>query len=240
MNWLLDIFLVLLFLLIAVVSTRKGFVRSIWSSITIIGSFITSYLFGPVLGERICAKYVLPRVSEFTFDKVERLINNSSGQYDISALFETLPEEFITLASNCGANVEELKLKFISAVTVPKEGLYDLADSIALPISRTLSNAIGIILVFMISVVVLWLVGLVVKVIAKIPIIKTVDSFLGFLLGVVKGLIIVWIVCVAIGFFVEGGFMTPQNNEVLKSVTDQSYILRFFCDLSPVNFINIQ
>lgn len=240
MNWLLDVFLVLIFLLITVISTEKGFVKSIWSTVTIVGAFVLAYMFGPILGDWICDNFVLGHVSEYTFDVVETLIATGSEQYDISYLFESLPEEFVALVENCGADLETLESQFVQSVTVSKEELYSFAESVALPISRTLSNAVGVVSVFLASVLALWLVGLVVKVIAKIPIIKTINGLLGFVVGLIKGFIIVWILCVAIGIFVERGFMEPESMEALKLLADGSYIFKFFCNLSPVNFINIQ
>lgn len=240
MNWLLDVFLVLIFLLITVISTEKGFVKSIWSTVTIVGAFVLAYMFGPILGDWICDNFVLGHVSEYTFDVVETLIAADSEQYDISYLFESLPEEFVALVENCGADLETLESQFVQSVTVSKEELYSFAESVALPISRTLSNAVGVVSVFLASVLALWLVGLVVKVIAKIPIIKTINGLLGFVVGLIKGFIIVWILCVAIGIFVERGFMEPESMEALRLLADGSYIFKFFCNLSPVNFINIQ
>lgn len=240
MNWLLDIFLVLIFLLIMVISTEKGFVKSIWSTVTLVGAFVLAYMFGTLLGEWICDNFVLDHVSKYAFGIVEKLAASSSAQYDISYLFEALPDEFVTLVENCGADLEALESQFSLSVTVSQDELYSFAESVALPISRTLSKAVGIVVVFLAAVLALWLVGLVVKVIAKIPIIKTIDGFLGFLVGLIKGFIVVWIICVAVGIFVERGFMEPDSMEALKLLTDGSYIFKFFCNLSPVNFINIQ
>lgn len=240
MKWLLDIFLFLIFLLITIISTEKGFVKSIWSTVTIIGAFVLSYLFGPILGAWICDNFVLGHVTEYAFNVVETLVTTSSEQYDISYLFESLPDEFVALVENCGADLDALESQFMLSVTLSKDELYSFAESVALPISRTLSNAVGIVAVFLVSILVLWLVGLLVKVIAKFPIIKTINGFLGFLVGLIKGFIIVWILCVAIGIFVERGFMEPESMEALKILTDGSYIFKFFCNLSPVNFINIQ
>ena len=240
MNWLLDIFFVLLFLLIAVISAEKGFVKSIWSTVTIVGAFILAYMFGPVLGDWICNNFVLEHVSKYTFNIVEGLVGASTEQYDISYLFESLPDEFVALVENCGADLEALESQFQLSVTMSKDELYAFSESVALPISRTLANAVGIVAVFLAAVLALWLVGLVVKVIAKIPIVKTIDGILGFAVGVIKGVIIVWIICLIIGIFIEREFMEPGSIEALKLLTDSSHIFKFFCNLSPVDFINIR
>lgn len=239
MNYLLDIFLFLLFLLITIISTERGFVDSVWSSVTIIGSFIVAYLFSSVVGEWICDNFVLKHISEYAYDIVESLIENNVDSYNIAGLFESLPEEFITLAQNCGADISALEAQFASSLTLSSAELYSFAESVAAPLSQTLSNAIAIVSIFLISLLIFWLVGLVVKVIVKIPIIKTLNSLLGFVFGVLKGLVIVWILCVTLSIFVERGFMDPETVEVLNNLTKESYIFNFFCTFSPINFINI-
>ena len=239
MNYLLDIFLFLLFLLITIISTERGFVDSVWSSVTIIGSFIVAYLFSGVVGAWICDNFVLKYISEYAYDIVESLIENSADSYNIAGLFESLPEEFIALAQNCGADISALEARFASSLTLSSAELYSFAESVAAPLSQTLSNAIAIVSIFLISILILWLVGLVVKIIVKIPIIKTLNSLLGFIFGVLKALVIVWILCVTLSIFVERGFMDPETVEVLNNLTKGSYIFNFFCSFSPINFINI-
>ena len=239
MNYLLDIFLFLLFLLITIISTERGFVNSVWSSVTIIGSFVVAYMFGGVVGEWICDNFVLKYISEYAYVIVESLIENSAENYNISNLFESLPEEFVTLVENCGADISVLNSQFGSSLTLSQVELYSFAESVASPISQTLSNAIAIVSIFLISLLILWIIGLVVKIIVKIPIIKTLNSLLGFVFGVIKGLVIVWILCVTLSIFVESGFMDPETVEVLNNLTKESYIFNFFCTFSPINFINI-
>lgn len=233
MNILLDIFLILLFLLITIISAERGFVDSVWSTLTIIGAFVLSYVFSDFVGDIICNLFVLKYVSEYSYGIVESLIVQSSENYDISTLFATLPGEFVELVENCGADLTALEEQFGSSLALSQEDLYSFAESVALPISRTLSNAIAIVSVFLISILVLWLLGLVVKIIVKISIIKTINSFLGFVFGLLKGFIIIWIVCVTISIFVERGFMNPESVRVLNDLTNGSYIFDFFCSFSP-------
>ncbi len=239
MSILLDIFLILLFLLITIISTERGFVDSVWSTVTIIGAFVLAYTFSGFVGDWICNNYVLRYVSEYAFEIVGSVVKQSAEQYDISSLFDSLPEEFVALVQNCGAEISSLEAQFGSSLTISEGELYSFAESVALPISQTLSNAIAIVSVFLISVLILWLFGILVKIIVKIPIIKTINSLLGFLFGLLKGFIIVWILCVALSIFVEKGFMNPDSVGVLNNLTKESYIFNFFCSFSPINFINI-
>ena len=239
MNYIFDIFLLLVLILATAISTKRGFVRSVWASVTIIGSFVVAYAFGPDLGEYFCLDYILPRVTEYTFEIISGMISSTAGTYNISEFFTSLPEEFVLLAESCGASLEYLEKEFISSIAISQESLYDMANAIALPVSRTLSHAVGIIITFFASVIVLTIIGLIVKIISKIPIIKTLDGILGFALGIIKGVVIICIICVAAAIFVECEFMNGEIGTFFKILTENSYIFRYFCAFSPVDFINI-
>lgn len=239
MEYIFDIFLILILLLVIALSTKRGFVRSVWSSVTMIGAFVIAYIFGPVLGEWICYSYVLPYITEHTFEVLTGLVSVGEGSYDISELFTNLPAEFIELAANCGADIAELQERFVSAITVPTEQLHDLASSISLPVSLTLSNAIGIIAVFFAAALALALIGLVVKIITKLPVLKTLDGILGFLFGIIKGIVVVCIMCVVVAIFVESEFLNGNVGVYFKMLTEDSYIFRIVCEFLPVDFINI-
>ena len=239
MQYIFDIFLLLVFILIVSISAKRGFVRSVWATVTIVGAFIISYAFGSVLGGLICDDFILPRVTDYTFEIIKSMVTANEGSYNVSELFETLPEEFVILAENCGANVEHLQEQFAAAVTIPEEQLYSFASSLALPISRTISNAVGMILLFIASIIVIAIIGLAVKVITKIPIIKTIDSVLGFILGLLKGVVVVFILCVIAAIFVESEFIGGTTETFFTSLTSNSYLFGLFCEFSPIDFINI-
>ena len=239
MNYLLDIFFLLLFLLITIIGAERGFVDSVWSSVTVIGSFVIAYLLGGTVGEWICDNFVLKYISEYSYSVVESLAQRSADSYDIAHLFASLPEEFVALATNCGTSISELESQFASSFTLSADELYSFASTIALPISKTLSNAIAIVSLFLISLLLLWLIGMVVKVIVKIPIIKTLNALLGFIFGVIKAFVFIWIICVTLSIFVERGFMNPETVEVLNNLTRESYVFNFFCSSSQIKFINI-
>jgi len=239
MNFILDIFFILLYILIVLVATDKGLVKSIWRTLTIVGAFILAYLFGPAIGEWIYDNFMLDYVSSYAKGIVSDLIEKSADQYEVSELFDELPQEFLNLLSNCGADLNELCAEFGPSVTVSESELILMSQRIAQPISITLSNAVGIILVFILSVILLTVLGLVLRLFVKLPIIHSIDSLFGFVFGLAEGFVIVWILCLVLGVLVEKGFMSGPSNEVLYSLTDSSLIFKYFCELSPIDFINI-
>lgn len=240
MSWILDVFLILLYIFVIIVCAYRGFVKSVWSTVTVIGALILAYIFGPSLSEWVYDAFVYDCVSSYTYETVESIIEEKSDGYDVSDLLETAPDEFLNLLEHCGADLEEIKSTLSSSVTVSKDELYELAGTIALPVSGTISNLIGFVSIFLGAVIIISLLGFVLRLIVKVPIIRSINSLLGAVLGVAEGFIIVWIVCLIIGLLVENGFMNTEYSETLHLIANDSRLLKFFCELSPIDFINIR
>jgi len=240
MNWILDCFLILLYLLIVIIVADKGLVRSIWRAVTVVGSLTLSFIFGPVLGEWICDVWVLDHISSYSFGVVADLVEKNSGQYDTTALFDSLPQEFLDLLSRCGADVNSISKDFVPSLTVSESDLYAMARAIATPISNTLSKAIGVIAVFFASVLLLFLLGLILKLFVKLPVIRSIDKVFGMFFGLIEAFVVVWIISLAIGVLIESGYVTNSSSVVISNIAEKSYIFRFFCGLSPIDFINIK
>ena len=239
MKYVLDILFILILALVTVISTKRGFVRSVWASVTLIGSLALSYAFGPVLGDYFCINYILPAVTDFAFETINGMLIATEGNYNLSELFSALPEEFILLAERCGADIDSLQEQFASAISIPQEQVYDFARSIALPVSQTISRAVGIVAIFFSTLIVLVIVGILFKIIAKIPVIKTLDGIFGFVFGLIKGLVVICILCVVIALIIEFHFLGGKVSTYFLNLTEYSCIFKLFCTLSPVDFINI-
>lgn len=240
MNFVLDAILILIFLLIVIISSCRGFVKSIWSMVTIVGAFVLAYMMGPTLGNWIAENYVYGYVAEYTYATVESIIEEKDGQYDVSELCDSLPVELVDLIDRCGADVDDIQLNFDSILSVSREELYVLSAQISEPIASTISMIIGFVTVFFAAIILISIIGLVLKLVVKVPIIRSVDSVLGAILGLVKGFVIVWVICLIIGLFVERGVISASTNDTFLLITNGSYLLRFFCNLSPIDFINIR
>ncbi len=238
MKFIFDIFLILVMILIIYINTKRGFVRSVWSSVTLIGSFAIAYAFGPMLGKYLFMSFFLNTFTNHVLDILNGMLTTVGESCSFSELISSFPDEFVILADKCGANLEALQEQF-SSIDISQDLLYNLANSIALPVSRTISNAVGIIVLFLVSVIVLTILGFLVKIITKISVIKTIDKILGFALGFIEAMIVVCILCVIAAVCVECSFINSDLGSFFDNLTSNSIVFRLFCSLSPVDFINI-
>lgn len=240
MTYILDIILLLLFFIVFLISTIRGFVKSVWRTVTVVGAFVLAYLYGPTLGVYLCDNYVNDYVADYTLESLTHIITDDSADSINGDILDNAPEELIDLLERCGSGVEELRSLINNDVTVSEEELQVMAESISAPIARTISVILGMMAVFLAGVVLISLVGALLRLVVKLPIIRFIDSLLGMFFGLAEAFVVVWVACLIIGFIVEHGFITGSTNEMVTTVTDSSRLFRFFCDLSPVDFINIR
>lgn len=228
MGLILDFVLASLFVIIVIVAAKRGFVESVWSTVTLVGSFVLAFMFGSLLGDWLYDTFVFTKATDYVFEMIKNLAVKSSGLYDIGSLFTTLPEEFTQLLENCGADLAELQERFELAFSLSEAELYDFAQAIAEPLARTISMAVAVLGIFAVSALVLWIVGLLIKAIVKLPLISSLDGFLGFLLGLIKGAVILWVVCMVLNLLTTQGFLDAQYASIISEFTKGSYIMNFF------------
>lgn len=237
MHWIFDIFLVLVFVLVLVIDTKRGFVKAVWGFARAAASVILSLIFGGALGVLFYKIFMLDAVTTTVYSTLEPLIGLTNGSYDISAVFEG-NEGFTALLARFGVTAESLQEKFGGITNATQDTVREMAEHIAAPIADTLSTVLGFVVIFIVSMIALYIVGKVVDLLAKLPVIKTLNSFLGAVFGAASGFIYVWIICLVLGMIIEYRVAGQTTDSLILMVKD-SYIFNFFCRFSPFDFIHI-
>jgi len=101
-----------------------------------------------------------------------------------------------------------------------------------------LADICGYLGLFVIAMIGTGLLGIVVKKAAKTEALSNLDSILGLIFGAVMGLIYVSVICIAVSLIVELKLSTATV-DYIKSIAEDSYIFRFFCDIAPFEYVNI-
>lgn len=115
--------------------------------------------------------------------------------------------------------------------------LYDKMNKPAL--SALLSKILGYLIIFLVVFILLCILGWIIRgKIKKVPVINTVNKVLGFCLGLVAAFIYVWVICWGVSFIVEKN-LAGQAADAVKLIAEKSFLLKFFCNLSPLDYINI-
>lgn len=236
---ILDIALAALFLIIILIYIKRGFVKSIWGLARIVVSVIASVCFGNTVGQWMNEKFILNAVTKTTYNTLNSIIPKKNGASDISGLFTKIPEKFRDLVQRCGADIDSLSKEFSNYSKASDEDVHELAGKISEPVSDCISTAAGYVVVFIFSIIVMFIIGKIIILLAEVPVLDKVNGTLGGILGAISGFFYLWIICLFLGIFVENAF-AQENGEAFRSIMNESVLFRFFCQISPFDFINIK
>jgi hypothetical protein len=243
MYWLFDIFLIAIFLFFVLFNSKRGFVKAVWGFAKCAVSVLLSLTLGKAFGFGV-ELFIRKIFTGTVYAEIEPMIGESNGYYNISELFDG-HKGFSAVISRFGANSEALEMKFGEVTNGTQSTVYEMSEQIATPIADTVSTILGILLIFVVSMIVLTVLGKVidllaklVDLLAKLPIVKTFNSVFGAVLGAISGFVYVWIICLVFGVFIEYRIAENTLDGLLLIVKD-SYLFNFFCNFSPIDFINI-
>ena len=187
MSIVLDLILLAIFVIAVISCWRRGFVRSLMRFVSLIGAIIITRIFYPVVSGFLHDNLFFGKISGYIRSVFERDVG-STGK-SVSDLFSELPEFFV---------------KFLNRFSTQQnaEGFYNhnpnatptqLSDYMAEPISRTISNVVAIVGLFLVSYILLKLLTLLIDRLVSIPLLNGLNHGLGIVFGVVLGIALVWV-----------------------------------------------
>ena len=103
------------------------------------------------------------------------------------------------------------------------------------------SKICGYLAVFLVSSIALFILGFFIGRVKDSLGLKKLDAALGAVMGLCIGLIFIFVICLAVSVIVElnlSGYL-GEKIEALRKLADESYVFRFFCQISPFDYINI-
>ncbi len=238
MNWIVDIVLVSVFAITVIVNAKRGFVRSIWGLLRAVLSLGASVLFGGELGDMLFERFAKQKFTDIAYDALSNMVTENNGSYNISELFSSMSDGFRSLMIRFGADIEALGADYSEAHAASTIELNNLASDIATPVAKVVSHAVGYVIVFLAVFIVITIIGWVIRLMAELPVLKGINHLLGGVFGALCGFIYLWIICIAISAWVESG-IAENESRMLMQIVEGSYIFRFFCNFSPLDYVNI-
>lgn len=238
MNIAVDIILALLIVLIVYIYTKCG-CKTVLHFATPIVAFVSAYIFGGKVGELLFEKPTLSYISNIVKDVLKSLLKEGESGLNISEIFERFPDEYSKMFARLGANFESIKSVFGNATFSTEQDFAKLSEEIATPLAESLSSILGSIAVFIAALILMFIITKIMELVVKLPVLKQANKLLGFVLGIISAFVYIWGLCLIFSFIVESG-LAGEYNDKIKAIFEGSYIFRFFCNLSLMDFINIK
>ncbi|MCT4597037.1 MAG: CvpA family protein [Vallitalea sp.] len=216
MNWL-DIVVVGIIAINAIISYRRGFIKTIFSFVSLIISiFLTMHIY--------------PHVSEF-------LIKHTG-------VYESLKTSIMGLfhLDNVSENMASAgdQINFINQLKIPEQfknilisnnnnevysllNVNDIGEYIAGLIATLIINIISFLVVFIVVSIVVKLFVNLIDLVSKLPVLHQINKMGGLIVGTIIGVIIVWILCLGISLM-----STNPNFEQINEMLNISVVAKYF------------
>ncbi len=223
-----DIFFVAAIILTVVISTKRGFVRTVMKAITLVLAVIIAVMFCSMVGEIIAENYLYDEINGFIFEKIATLAQNGEF-YDLATLFEDQPAEFKDMLSRFGADIDKLAGDFRAMSEATEDTIAELAETISSAVVLSLSKILAFFIILIVSIIALSLISFILGLVTKIPVIHSLDTFLGFILGVGIAFLIVVTLSTLISELSDRLYAIFPNS-VPENIREESFFLKAFAD----------
>ncbi len=223
MHFILDLVLLLVGASIVIACYKKGFFKSVIQFFKTILAFLTAYFLGGSVARWICEKWISGAVRDRIYPKISEIYQNTADSFGADQVLSAVPDFLVS---------DTLKEQLSAVEGNGEEMVSSMTDIISDPVASVISNAIGYIGVFLLSLVALWLIAMLLDgLIDKLPLIGTLNRVLGLLLG----LMIATAVLLVVSSLLKLIFVNSP-------IYTESILTRFFGEMTlprPFRFLDV-
>ena len=177
------------------VCAKRGLIKSAIHFCKTLLAFVFAYLFGSKLGRFVCEKWISAPVHDWVHGKLEGIYQQTADGMNVDKLTEAFPDFVMT---------EEVKASLQNANGSGEQLIDEMTSTIATPAANVISNIIGYVGVFLISLVLLWVAAAILtKLVEHIGFLHTVNTVLGGVLGLLIALIVLFVAASVIRFLFD-------------------------------------
>lgn len=231
MNWLL-IIVFLILLGNAIIGMRVGFIKTVFSLVSLILSLILTM-------------WISPMVKSYMMDN-EKFYNGMVAKVEKLLPFgedEVLEEEQSEAIEELSVpkSIKEGLLKNNTVESYKDMAITGFKQYVSQYLTRVIINSLSFVVTFIVIILLLWVIFMALDLISKLPLLNQVNKTAGLLAGLVHGLILVWLFFVVLTIF--GGTAFGQSvlklvgeNEVLSIIYNNNFLLKFVTGAIKVLF----
>lgn len=236
MSLIIDILILAISVVIVLISRKRGFFKTLVSVASIIAAFVLAVTFAPRISGYFYDNVILDKLSDSISTTVSSIsAKDDSGEvYDVKKLEGN--SEFEDLVERFGGDVEKINeyienVKENTSVAVEK-----VCRNVSAPLAMNISNALGFIIVFIVSFILIKVAVGLLSLIFKLPVLRDVDRSLGTIFGIICALL--FILCVSVFASEISGLLNAVSPNMFDSaVVENSLIIRLVSHLKLQDLI---
>lgn len=234
MGYIMDIILVSLMVLCVVSATKKGFIKTVMGTVSLLLALILTFAFYEPVKDKILESEMTNGLKATIIEKLENIEVDSEGNFDIESLMENKPTEFIELLENFGIDYNELSLQYEGWLSDSSTNIREkLIQTIINPIIDFLASGVTLFALFLVCFFAIKLATFLLDKVFTLPILKQANKALGFVAGAINGLVVVYVVSAIVILLIpflktKGIDIDPETSFVFKYFSDETNIVLNF------------
>lgn len=238
MAYIVDIIIAAIVVVSLFLGYKRGLVKTAFGCLSLVAAIAVSYFFGSYVGDFFKTTDVYHSLSQRTtaaisehFDKAEK-----EGLERIEQSFDEFENSEIGLTlERLGLETESFYEKYKVRLSDDTENAAEqFAVDAAEKIMECLANALGILVTFVVSLILLKILSGIFDGIFKLPVLKAINRTGGVLLGFVLGIATAFVLCMVLEILLP---CIPQNPVLYIGMQNDTILYNFFVNLNPVIFL---
>lgn len=222
MNYILDLLVIAIIAVFAVVSAKKGFVKTVVGLVGTVLALYFAVMLSTPISDFTYGKIIEPTVKTAINNSVENALNGTE-----SVIKEDILEALPAFVKN-RIDIENFN------ISVESDIAGSVCETAVKPLSLTFLKPLFSLILFIIFAFVVKFAAKFLNKIFSFSIIGKANKILGAVIGIVKGMVFaaIFIICVQLIISLTGGFLIFTEEAVTSSV-----LVKFVIKLLPANFI---
>ena len=229
MYFVLDVIALIIFLQTVISCRRKGFFKSFFGLIKVVLALVIAYMFMPTVAYFYRTGFVEKMVSKNVAERINALSQKTSNGFNLSKLFTDMPSEFSEILGRYGADADKLAERFGAIEDAAQESVNDLASNITSSVVHGISDTLAFATLFVGALVILAVVIWIMGIILKLPVLSSIDKGLGLLFGIVSGLLFMWVYSNLVTYAVEA-IEIVKPGILGQNVIDNTFIVKYISE----------
>ena len=224
MGYVLDIILVAVFALCVYRATKKGFIKTVLGTVSLLLALILTFAFYKPVKEMMLESSLTAGIKDTIVEKLENIEPDSEGNFDVESLMENRPQEFIDLLEKFGIDYNELKVQYDGWVSSSTENVRDkLIETIINPIVDLLASGVALLALFLVCYFAIKLATYMLDKTFKLPVLKQANEALGFVAGIINGIVTIFVMTAIIVLLIP--FLKTKGIDIDPNA---SFIFKYF------------
>ena len=226
MEFIVDLVIIAIIVASAVIGFKKGIIRTFFGFFSVIAALICAFFLAPHAGDIIKETSVYEKMSAGVTEIIGGYLDGGTENIE-SQLQEFSQSSLSDTLSRLGFDFEAEADAYIAKLN---EAGSNYAVSITDTVLSFLATMLGALISFILSLIVIKLLGVILDKVFKLPLFKVINKAGGAIVGAVLGIIIAYIFCMALEIILP---YIPENPIVYMGMAENTYLYKYFVSFNP-------